>query len=154
MIICSWKLIFCPCLDIFEQPFKEGKFWGFPVKVVSINPAIFNATHPGLLVDWHALLLLHMHTSTEEWPWYMHPIQPNLASSTGHERGPQFPRLCKDSRILRQAGVREALSSLCLNPSLLLQACVSAPGYQESCMVKIWPADPSPWSSSPPKFVC
>lgn len=77
----------------------------------------------------------------------MQPIHPNLAFLPGQERGPQFPRLCRDSHTSKwQKGPPLTLYRI---PSLYYRpVCLHLVTKNLSTsMAKTLPTDPSPQSS-------
>lgn len=75
----------------------------------------------------------------------MQPIHPNLAFLLGQERGPQFPRLCKDSQTSK--GQRGPLYSLLYPLSDRPLSLHLGTNNMNTCMAQTASTDPSPQSS-------
>lgn len=127
--ICSWRLTFCPCLDILDQCFKGGEFWGFPLAMSPPSTLQFlRQNTQNSFVRRHVLLLRFMCTLAWEHPWHTcSQATQTLPSYQVKKEVLSFPDFVK---ILTQASGREVPPPLS-NPLSLLHTCVSAPGYQE-----------------------
>lgn len=110
--------------------------------VTSINIAIFKAKDPELLF----VVAIYVHVDMRTPMAHMQPVHPNLAFLPGQERGPQFPRLCKDfhtSKWQRGPLLLYQIPSLCYRPVSLHLGTKNL----NTCMAKTLPTVPSPQSS-------